>query len=103
MSLEYDKPRNAEDVIAEEPLEKLITRRAERTAVEEQDGDEPEFGHTFVAALDDSSLDVPVEEFTVRVVPVRTNEFNCARCHLVYHRQHMAAQSGDAEVCADCA
>jgi hypothetical protein len=47
------------------------------------------------------SSDLSGEEFTVRVIPMQSDEFTCASCFLVHHRSRLA---DDRQlICRDCA
>jgi uncharacterized protein DUF4193 len=41
-------------------------------------------------------------ELTVRVIPKQADEFTCASCFLVQHRNRLALRKGDQLICADC-
>lgn len=47
--------------------------------------------------------DLSGEEFTVRVVPLRADEFTCGECFLVHHRSQYAGERGGKRICRDCA
>ena len=53
------------------------------------------------------SFDLPdadiADELSVRVIPRQANEFTCSSCFLVQHRNRLAVQRGDQQVCVDCA
>jgi hypothetical protein len=43
------------------------------------------------------------EEFSVTVIPARSDEFTCSSCHLVQHRNRLRSANGAPQICADCA
>jgi hypothetical protein len=96
MATDYDAPRtkNTEDT-ADESLEELTARR--RTAADTAVIDEDEVVDSF--DLPDADI---AEELTVRVIPRQANEFTCSSCFLVQHRNRIALQRGDQQVCVDC-
>jgi Domain of unknown function (DUF4193) len=95
MPTDYDAPRTKNtDDNADESLEELTaTRAAVDTAVIDED-----------EAVD--SFDLPdadiAEELSVRIIPRQANEFTCSSCFLVQHRNRIALQLGDKQVCVDC-
>jgi hypothetical protein len=96
MTTDYDAPRtkNTEDSV-DESLEELAAKR--RTAADTAviDEDEP------VDSFDLPDADI-AEELSVRVIPRQANEFTCSSCFLVQHRNRLALQRGDEQVCVDC-
>lgn len=96
MATDYDAPRtkNTEDTV-DESLEELTTRR--RTAADTAVIDEDEVVDSF--DLPDADI---AEELSVRVIPRQPNEFTCSSCFLVQHRNRIALQRGDEQVCIDC-
>jgi hypothetical protein len=96
MAADYDAPRtkDAEDTV-EESLEELATRRAAAdTAVIDED--------EVVDSFDLPDADISGEELTVRVIPKQANEFTCASCFLVQHRNRLALHRGNEQICVDC-
>jgi hypothetical protein len=96
VATDYDAPRtkNADDT-ADESLEELAATR--RGTVDTAVIDEDEAVDSF--DLPDADIS---EELSVRVVPRQANEFTCSSCFLVQHRNRMALQRGDEQVCVDC-
>ena len=96
MATDYDAPRtkNTEDAV-DESLEELTAKR--RTAADTAviDEDEP------VDSFDLPDADI-AEELSVRVIPRQANEFTCSSCFLVQHRNRLALQRGEEQVCVDC-
>ncbi|AIY47970.1 DUF4193 domain-containing protein [Mycolicibacterium fortuitum] len=97
MATDYDAPRVKEtDEAADESLEQLATQR--RTAANTAVIDEDEV----VDSFDLPDADISGEELSVRVVPKQADEFTCSSCFLVQHRNRMALQKGDQQLCVDC-
>jgi uncharacterized protein DUF4193 len=96
MATDYDAPRtkNTEDTV-DESLEELTARR--RTAADTAVIDEDEVVDSF--DLPDADI---AEDLSVRVIPRQPNEFTCSSCFLVQHRNRIALQRGDEQVCIDC-
>jgi uncharacterized protein DUF4193 len=100
MTTDYDAPRGGAVEVAEESLEDLKTRRHDvRSAVVDVDADDA--ADTFELP-DVEVLDEEVGD-SVSVVPMRANEFRCARCFLVHHRSQLAVQRGADLICRECA
>jgi hypothetical protein len=96
MATDYDAPRTkSADDTADESLEELTARRRTTADTAVIDEDEP------VDSFDLPDADI-AEELTVRVIPRQANEFTCSSCFLVQHRNRMALQRGDQQVCVDC-
>jgi hypothetical protein len=91
---DYDAPRTA--VVEEDSLEELQARRT-TTRSGAVDVDEAELAENFTLPGADQ-LD---EELAVPVIPMQADEFRCARCFLVRHRNQRATAGVD--VCRDCA
>ena len=98
MATDYDAPRRTEtDDVSEDSLEELKARRNEaQSAV--VDVDESESAESFELP----GADLSGEELSVRVVPKQADEFTCSSCFLVQHRNRMALQKGDQQLCVDC-
>jgi hypothetical protein len=96
MATDYDAPRVKDtDETADESLEVLASRRtAIDTAV--LDDEEP------VDSFDLPDADLSGEELTVRVIPKQDDEFTCSSCFLVHHRNRLALQKGNEQICVDC-
>src|SRR3954463_9883292 len=96
MATDYDAPRpkNTDDT-ADESLEELAATR--RGAVDTAVIDEDEAVDSF--ALPDPDI---AEELSVRIIPRQANEFTCSSCFMVQHRNRMALQRGEQQVCVDC-
>src|SRR5690349_14760546 len=96
MATDYDAPRTKNtDETGDESLEELTANR--RTAADTAVIDEDEAVDSF--DLPDADIS---EELSVRVVPRQANEFTCSSCFLVQHRNRIALQRGDEQVCVDC-
>lgn len=96
MTVDYDTPRRTQ-VDVEEPLNELAVRRndADAAVLDVDDTD----------AVDSYELpgaDLSGEEFTVRVVPKRADEFTCRSCFLVHHRSRLARGNNGTSICTDC-
>lgn len=97
MATDYDAPRTKDsDESADESLEVLATQRRAGTDTAVIDEDEA------VDSFDLPDVDLTGEELTVRVVPKQSNEFTRSSCFLVQHRNRMALQRGDQQICVDC-
>src|SRR3954464_10279885 len=98
MATDYDAPRRDEVDLGEDSLEELKARRADSQSGS-VDVDEVEGAESFElpgAALAD-------EELTVKVLPMQSDEFRCARCFLVHHRSQLAAERNGELICRECA
>ncbi len=98
MITDYDAPRRSSMAdLEEDSLEELKARRtsAQTASV---DVDEAEAAEGFELP----GADLSDEELTVTVVPMRADEFRCARCFLVHHRSQLARQVGDDLICSEC-
>ncbi len=97
MATDYDAPRTKEtEETVDESLEELATRR--RTAADTAVIDEDEA----VDSFDLPDADISGEELSVRVIPKQANEFTCSTCFLVQHRNRLALQRGNEQICVDC-
>ena len=98
MATDYDAPRRSEtDEVSEDSLEELKARRNEaQSAV--VDVDETDSAENFELP----GADLSGEDLSVRVVPKQADEFTCSSCFLVQHRNRMALQRGDQQICVDC-
>jgi len=96
MANDYDAAR-VTDSDADESLEELTSRRSNDAATAVLDVDD---GDT-VDSFDLPDADI-AEELSVRVIPRQANEFTCSSCFLVQHRNRLALQRGDEQVCVDC-
>jgi hypothetical protein len=95
MGPDYDAPRplsNGE--IAEEPLATIGLDSP--AAVPDLDDDEPE-------SFDLPDAELSGGELTVRVIPLRRDEFTCSRCFLVHHVTQLVRDSDGETICAECA
>lgn len=97
MATDYDAPRVKEtDEAADESLEQLATQR--RTAANTAVIDEDEV----VDSFDLPDADISGEELSVRVIPKQADEFTCSSCFLVQHRNRLALQKGEQQLCVEC-
>jgi hypothetical protein len=90
---DYDAPRSP--IAGDDSLEELQARRA-ATQSATVDVDETDLAENFELPGAEQ-LD---EELTMTVVPMQADEFRCARCFLVQHRNQRSP--GDPAVCRDC-
>ena len=98
MATDYDAPRrNEADELGEDSLEELKARRAEAQSAS-VDVDETDFNEN----LELPGADLAGEELTVRVLPKQEDEFTCSRCFLVQHRNRLALQKGEQQLCVEC-
>jgi Domain of unknown function (DUF4193) len=97
MATDYDAPRVKEtEETTDESLEELATQR--RTAANTAVIDEDEV----VDSFDLPDADISGEELSVRVIPKQADEFTCSSCFLVQHRNRLALQKGDQQLCVEC-
>jgi hypothetical protein len=97
MTVDYDAPRRA-PVDADESLEALAGRRNDSSAAV-PDIDEPDV----VESYELPGADLSDEEFIVRVMPKKADEFTCGSCFLVHHRSRLARGRNGESICTDCA
>ncbi|MER7007097.1 DUF4193 domain-containing protein [Dactylosporangium sp. NPDC000555] len=96
MSTDYDAPRHpVSSDLAEDSLEELTARRAAGQS-SSVDVDDSETGFELPGA------ELPDEELTVPVVPMRGDEFRCSSCFLVHHRSQLARERNGAPICTEC-
>jgi hypothetical protein len=95
---DYDAPRRPVADLAEDSIEELAARRATSQSAS-VDVDETEAAEGFELP----GAELPDEELTVPVVPMRTNEFRCSSCFLVHHNSQLASERNGQPVCRDCA
>jgi hypothetical protein len=84
--------------ISEDSLEELKVRsnRARSAVVDVDESDTAE-------SFELPGADLSGEEFMLRVVPKRADEFTCTSCFLVHHRSRLAATANGQMICRDCA
>ena len=92
---DYDAPRATVADLAEDSLDELKARRT--TAQASVDLDEVD-----ADGFELPGADLADEELTVTVVPMRADEFRCARCFLVHHRSQRVTARDGSEICRDC-
>ena len=97
MATDYDAPRKTEEDLAEDSLEELKARRAEKASAT-VDVDETELAEN----LELPGADLSDESLTVRVLPRQADEFTCTRCFLVQHRSQLAREGKDGPICSEC-
>lgn len=97
MATDYDAPRKTDDDLAEDSIEELKARRADKTSAV-VDEDETEMAENLVLPGDDLSD----ESLTVRVLPRQADEFTCSRCFLVHHRSQLAREKDGQPICKEC-
>ena len=98
MATDYDAPRKTDEELAEDSLEELKARRAEKTA-SAVDVDEAELAEN----LELPGADLSSENLTVTVVPKKSDEFTCMSCFLVHHRSQLDHGGKSGPICKDCA
>ena len=98
MATDYDAPRRDEVDLGEDSLEELKSRRvdAQSAIVDVDDTDASE-------NFELPGADLADEELTVKVLPMQTDEFRCARCFLVHHRSQLAVERNGELICRECA
>lgn len=96
MTVDYDAPRRA-PVDADESLDELAGRRSVSIAAV-PDIDEPEVVESYMLP----GADLSGEEFIVRVMPKKADEFTCGSCFLVHHRSRLAHGRNGESICTDC-
>jgi hypothetical protein len=93
-STDYDAPRASTVELDEDSLEELKARRASAQSpvvdLDEADGFEL------------PNADLADEELTVAVIPMKADEFRCAKCFLVHHRSQLAHHRNGEDVCKEC-
>ena len=95
INTDYDAPRQPVVDLAEDSLEELAARRAAAQSPL-VDVDEAE------ATFELPGAELPDEELTVPVVPMRGDEFRCASCFLVHHRSQLARHRYGEPICREC-
>ncbi len=98
MATDYDAPRKTDEELAEDSIEELKARRADKST-SAVDVDETEIAET----LELPGADLSDEALTVRVVPLQEDEFTCSRCFLVRHTSQLDHEESGQPVCRDCA
>ena len=98
MATDYDAPRKTDEELAEDSLEELKARRAEKTA-SAVDVDEAELAEN----LELPGADLSSENLTVTVVPKKSDEFTCMSCFLVDQRSQLDHEGKGGPICKDCA
>ncbi len=96
-STDYDAARRPIVDLGEDSIEELKSRRSAQLPA--LDVDEAELAEGFELP----GADLSSEELTVTVVPMRTDEFRCARCFLVRHRSQLAVHRENEDICQECA
>jgi Domain of unknown function (DUF4193) len=96
-STDYDAARRPVVDLGEDSLEELKARRSAQ--VPALDVDEADLAEGFELP----GADLSGEELTVAVVPMRSDEFRCARCFLVRHRSQLAIHRDGEDICQECA
>ncbi len=98
MATDYDVPRKIDDDLAEESIQELQARRADKkSGVVDEDELEAAEGFELPGA------DLSGEELSVRVLPRQADEFTCASCFLVRHRSQLAEERDGLQYCLECA
>lgn len=97
MATDYDAPRKTDEELAEDSLEELKARRADKAA-STVDVDETEAAEN----LELPGADLSDESLTVRVLPRQEDEFTCSVCFLVHHRSQLAKETKNGPICSEC-
>ena len=97
MATDYDAPRKTDEELAEESLEDLKARRAQKTSGA-IDIDEVEAAEN----LELPGADLSDESLTIHVLPKQIDEFTCSKCFLVHHRSQLDHEGKNGPVCSDC-
>jgi Domain of unknown function (DUF4193) len=98
MATDYDAPRRDEVDLGEDSLEELKARR-----VDAQSGSVDVDEVDVVENFELPGADLADEELTVKVLPMQSDEFRCARCFLVHHRSQLAFERNGELICRECA
>lgn len=98
MATDYDAPRKTDEELAEDSLEDLKARRAEKNSGA-VDVDEAELAET----IELPGADLSDESLSVRVVPKQSDEFTCMSCFLVHHRSQLDQEGKNGPICTECA
>ena len=97
MATYHDAPRKTDEELAEDSLEELKARRAEKTS-SPVEVDEAELAET----IELPGADLSSENLTVQVVPKQSDEFTCMSCFLVHHRSQFDHEGKSGPICKDC-
>ena len=97
MATDYDAPRKTDEELAEDSLEELKARRADKAA-SAVDVDETELAEN----LELPGADLSDQSLTVRVLPRQEDEFTCSVCFLVHHRSQLASDKKGVYICTEC-
>ena len=97
MATDYDAPRKTDEDLAEDSLEDLKARRADKAA-SSVDVDETEAAEN----LELPGADLSDQQLTVRVLPKQVDEFTCSVCFLVHHRSQLAREKNGLLICTEC-
>ena len=92
-----DTPRKTDEEFAEESIEELKARRAEKSYAM-LDVDEAELAET----LELPGADFSDERPTVEALPRQADEFTCSKCFLVHHRSQLDHEDAGGAVCTEC-
>lgn len=97
MATDYDAPRRDDAELGEDSLEELKARRVDSQSAS-VDVDEADIAENYELP----GADLADEELTVKVLPMQSDEFRCARCFLVHHRSQLARESNGELICREC-
>ncbi|MFZ9308569.1 MAG: DUF4193 domain-containing protein [Candidatus Nanopelagicales bacterium] len=98
MATDYDAPRKADEELAEDSIEELKARRADKVNAQ-VDLDDEDLAET----IELPGADLSDETLTVQVLPKQKDEFTCAKCFLVHHRSQFAKEVRGEQICKECA
>ncbi|MGH3436621.1 MAG: DUF4193 domain-containing protein [Sciscionella sp.] len=101
MATDYDAPRAKNTEPADDALAGLKVRQSEAQSSVIDVDDDTSSDDFELPGADLSALSM--EELSVRVIPLQTDEFTCAGCYLVQHRSRLAEQRDGRNLCRDCA
>jgi hypothetical protein len=93
---DYDAPRSNIADVDSDSIEELKARRTTANALVDIDDDT-------IDGFELPGVDLADEELSVTVVPMRADEFRCARCFLVHHRSQRVVANDGSVLCRDCA
>ncbi len=92
--IDYDAPRRATVDLDEDSPNELKIRTP--SVPSSDDPDEAEAAGSFEPGTPDPSG----EELTAAVMPMRSDEFRCSRCFLIYHRTQRATGHDICDTCS---
>jgi hypothetical protein len=94
---DYDAPRSNVTDVDSDSIEELKARRTTASGYVDIDED------ATIDGFELPGVELPDEELSVAVVPMRADEFRCSRCFLVHHRSRRVVGADGSDICRDCA